>query len=132
MGPHIYRSRNPRIITVKGIAAFITQVRIIAAESLRPREARNGNILQICTQSRERTLLNFTFAYNSECISVPAASEMEISYRIIRNPAKGLHRISLLRIILSASPSPRGSKWKYLTDLYAIPRSDSIGFHFCV
>lgn len=32
MGPHIYRSRNPRIITVKDIAALITQVRIIAAE----------------------------------------------------------------------------------------------------
>ena len=65
-------------------------------------------------------------------VSVPTRLEMEISYRFIRNPAKRLYWISFLRIILRVSPSPRGSKWKYLTDLYAILRRDSIEFHFCV
>ena len=86
----------------------------------------------IYTQSCEGCLLNFGFAYNSEGISVPTRLEMEEFYRFIRNPAKRLYSVSFLRIILRVSPSPRDWKWKYLTDLYAIPRGDSIGFHFCV
>ena len=92
---------------------------------LRPREAENGNILQIYTQSCEETLLNFIFAYNSEGVSVPARHEMDEFYRFVRNLAKRLYRISFLRIILSASPSLRYSKWKYLTDLYADPQKSA-------
>ena len=84
------------------------------------------------TQSCEGSLLNFGFAYNSESISVPAKLEMEISYRFIRNPAKRLYRISILRITSRASPSPRGLKWKNFTELYAILRRSSTESHFCV
>ena len=84
------------------------------------------------TQSCEGSLLNFGFAYNSESISVPAKLEMEISYRFIRNPAKRLYRISILRITSRASPSPRGLKWKNFTELYAILRRSSTESRFCV
>ena len=65
-------------------------------------------------------------------VSVHAASEMEIFYRFIRNPAKKLYRISFLRIILSASPSPRDLKWKYLTNLYADPQKSAAESLDCV
>ena len=37
------------------------------------------------------TQTHFTFAYNSECIFIPARLEMEISYRFVRNLAKRLY-----------------------------------------
>ena len=43
-----------------------------------------------------------------------------------------LYKNLILRIILSASPSPRNVKWKNLTDLYAIQRKDSTEFRICV
>ena len=101
-------------------------------EHLRPHETRNGNILQICTQSCKETLQNLDFAYNFKSISVPAKLEMEISYRFIRNPTKKLYRISLLRTTSRASPSPQGLKWKNFTELYAILRRSSTESHFCV
>ena len=57
---------------------------------------------------------------------------MEGFCRIIRTSRIRELSISLLRIIPEASPSLRSAKWKNLTDLYAIPRRDSIEFHFCV
>ena len=101
-------------------------------EHLRPRKTGNGNILQIYTQSYEEALQNLTFAYNFKSISVPARLEMEISYRFIRNLAKRLYWISILRTTSWASPFPRDWKWKYLTDLYAISRGDSTESRICV
>ena len=73
---------------------------------LRPHEARNGRILQIYTQSREETLLNFTFAYNFKSISVPAIFKMEITYKFIRRSAEKCCRIAGLRIILRGVSVP--------------------------
>ena len=50
----------------------------------------------------------------------------------IRDPAKELCGISMLRIILSTDPSLRRAKWKNLTDLYAIPQKGSAEFRICV
>ncbi len=104
------------------------------------------------TQFRNRSAASHAFAYNLEGVSIPAAFAMEISYRFIRaskihespvphlrinkflmklfirNPARRLCGILILRIILSASPSLRSLKWKNLTDLYAIQRRCSIEF----
>ena len=77
---------------------LISHLRIIR-KSLRPYDARNGNILQIYTHLKYFSAADLAAAYNFGRVSVPMAREMVISYRFIRISKIPLPLISHLRII---------------------------------
>ena len=130
---------------------------------LRPREVRNGRILQIYTQfedsravnlasvyksvsfktiytqSREGTLQNFIFAYNSEGVSVPTA--LFIRSLKIRRPSNPTFAYKLDPFITDYTQVSRDAfqnrkiaynSIPFATDCTRIPRRRATKPHFCV